>query len=152
MMMNYLLSLTIWTPIIFGVLTMLFNKNDCLARYVALLGSLIALAFSLVLFCQFDANLAGMQFVENMPWVSSLHINYHLGVDGLSMPFIMLNNLITVLVILAGFKVIKQKVALYNSMFLVMTGFISGSFCSLDAVLFYVFFEAMLIPMYLSFI
>lgn len=148
-MMNYLLSLTIWTPIIFGFITLVFHKNDCLARYVALLGSLIALGFSIVLFQCFDPQQVAMQFSEMMPWVSSLNINYHLGVDGISMPFVLLNNFITVLVILASFKVIKHKVALYNAMFLMMTGFISGSFCALDAVLFYVFFEAMLIPMYL---
>jgi NADH-quinone oxidoreductase subunit M len=101
------------------------------------------------LFQNFDSHQAAMQFSEMMPWVASLNINYHLGVDGISMPFVVLNNFITVLVVLAGFKVIKHKVALYNAMFLMMTGFISGSFCALDAILFYIFFEAMLIPMYL---
>ena len=148
-MMNYLLSLTIWTPIVFGFITLVFNKNDCLARYVALFGSLLALIFSLILFQHFDSHQSAMQFSEMTPWVASLNINYHLGVDGISMPFVVLNNFITVLVILAGFKVIKHKVALYNAMFLMMTGFISGSFCALDAILFYIFFEAMLIPMYL---
>ena len=147
--MNYLLSLTIWTPIIFGLITLFFNKNDNLARYVALLGSIVALAFSIIMFIQFNPSLTSMQFGEMFAWIPSLNINYHLGVDGISMPFVLLNNFITVLVVLAGFKVIKQKVALYNAMFLLMTGFISGSFCALDAVLFYVFFEAMLIPMYL---
>lgn len=148
-MMSYLLSLTIWTPIVFGFITLAFNKNDCMARYVALLGSIIALVLSLIVFHTFDPQQTAMQFSENYVWVPSLNINYHLAVDGISMPFVMLNNFITVLVVLAGFKVIKQKVALYNAMFLMMTGFISGSFCALDAVLFYVFFEAMLIPMYL---
>lgn len=147
-MMHYLLSLTVWTPIVFGLLT-LGLKNDCLARYIALLGSVIAFIFSIMVFWQFDAQQVAMQFSETWPWVASLNINYHLGVDGISMPFVLLNNFITVTVILAGFKVIKHKVALYNAMFLLMTGFISGSFCALDAVLFYVFFEAMLIPMYL---
>lgn len=149
MIINNLLSLTIWTPIIFGIITLLFNKNDKLARYVALGGSIIALFFSLIVFQEYNPAIPRMQFVEYWPWVSSLNVNYHLGIDGISMPFVMLNNFITVLVILAGFKVIKEKVALYNSMFLLMTGFISGSFCALDAILFYVFFEAMLIPMYL---
>ena len=127
-MMNYLLSLTIWTPIVFGFITLvLFSKNDCMARYFSLLGAIISFAFSAII----------------------LNINYHLGVDGISMPFVLLNNFVTILVVLAGFKVIKHQVALYNAMFLMMTGFISGSFCSLDAILFYVFFEAMLIPMYL---
>lgn len=148
--MNYLLSLSIWTPIVFGILTLvLCGKNDSLARYVALLGSVIAFIFSALVFHFFDSHQTAMQFQEVSPWIPSFNINYHLGVDGISMPFLLLNNFITVLVVLAGFKVIKHKVAMYNSMFLLMTGFISGSFCALDAMLFYVFFEAMLIPMYL---
>lgn len=149
-MMNYLLSLTIWTPIVFGIITLvLFSKNECLARYFSLLGAVIAFIFSALVFHYFDPSQQAMQFVEMAKWIPNFNINYHLGVDGISMPFVMLNNLITILVILAGFKVIKHKVALYNAMFLMMTGFISGSFCALDAILFYVFFEAMLIPMYL---
>lgn len=149
-MMNYLLSLTIWTPIVFGFITLvLFSKNDCLARYFSLLGAIIAFIFSVLVFCHFDPNQQAMQFEEMAKWIPSFNINYHLGVDGISMPFVMLNNFVTILVVLAGFKVIKHKVALYNAMFLMMTGFISGSFCALDAILFYVFFEAMLIPMYL---
>ncbi len=147
--MHYLLSLTVWSPIVAGIIVLFAHKNDCLARYLALLGSLIALIFSIILYLQFDVNHSGIQFEELMPWISSLNIQYHLGVDGISMPFVLLNNFITFLVILAGWKIITRKVALYNSMFLVMTGFISGSFCALDAILFYVFFEAMLIPMYL---
>lgn len=148
-MMHYLLSLTVWTPIIAGIVVLFAGKNDCLARYVALAGSIIGLLFSAIVFIKFDPTISGLQFTENMPWIASLNINYSMGVDGISMPFVLLNNFITVLVILAGFKVITHKVALYNSMFLMMTGFISGSFCAVDAVLFYVFFEAMLIPMYL---
>ncbi|MBY0379919.1 MAG: NADH-quinone oxidoreductase subunit M [Burkholderiales bacterium] len=147
-MMQYLLSLTVWTPIVFGVLV-LFAKCDKLARWVALVGAFIATIFSLIIFIKFDANFSGLQFVENMPWVTSLNINYHMGVDGIALPLLFLNNFITLLVIIAGWRVITYKVALYNSMFLLMTGFISGAFCAVDAVLFYVFFEAMLIPMYL---
>jgi NADH-quinone oxidoreductase subunit M len=148
-MMDYILSLTVWTPIVFGIITLLLSKNDRAARLVALSGSLIALGFSVLMFVHFNSQTSAMQFIEFYPWVSSLNINYHLGVDGISMPFILLNNFITLLVILAGFKVIQHKVALYNAMFMLMTGFISGSFCALDAVLFYMLFEAMLIPMYL---
>jgi NADH-quinone oxidoreductase subunit M len=147
--MHYLLSLIVWTPIIAGIVVLFASKNDCLARYLALAGSIIAFVLSAVLFIKFDPSVSGLQFAENVAWIPSLHINYSMGVDGISMPFILLNNFITVLVILAGFKVITHKVALYNSMFLMMTGFISGSFTSVDAILFYVFFEAMLIPMYL---
>lgn len=149
-MMNYLLSFTIWSPIVFGLITLvLFSKNDCLARYFSLFGAIVSFAFSAILFHYFSAHQSGMQFEEFASWIPTFNINYHLGVDGISMPFVLLNNLVTVLVILAGFKVIKHQVALYNAMFLMMTGFISGSFCALDAMLFYVFFEAMLIPMYL---
>ncbi len=148
-MMHNILSLIIWTPIFAGFLVLLSAKNDCLARYIALAGSVLSLIFSIIVFVDFDAKLSGLQFVEHYQWISSMNIFYSLGVDGISMPFVLLNNFITVLVILAGFKVINYKVALYNSMFLMMTGFISGSFCATDAILFYVFFEAMLIPMYL---
>ncbi|MCE2706116.1 MAG: NADH-quinone oxidoreductase subunit M [Proteobacteria bacterium] len=148
-MMQYLLSLTIWTPIITGVLVLFASRNDCLARYLALVGALIATILSLVVFINFDSTISPLQFVEHVEWIPSLNIFYSLGVDGIAMPFLFLNNFITLLVIIAGWKVIKYKVAFYNSMFLVMTGFISGAFCAVDAMLFYVFFEAMLIPMYL---
>lgn len=147
--MMHLLSLTIWMPIFFGVIVLFFSKNDCIAKYMALFGAIVSLILSVVIYYSFNADISGLQFVESMSWISPLNINYSLGIDGISMPFILLNNFITVLVILAGFKVIKEKVALYNSMFLIMTGFITGSFCATDAILFYVFFEAMLIPMYL---
>jgi NADH-quinone oxidoreductase subunit M len=148
-MMHNLISLTVWTPIIAGIIVLLFGKNECLSRYLALLGALIGFVFSAIIFFKFDPSLSGLQFEENLPWISQLHINYHLGVDGIAMPFLLLNNFITVLVILAGWRVIKHKVALYNSMFLLMTGFMSGVFGAVDAILFYIFFEAMLIPMYL---
>ena len=148
-MINNMLSLTIWLPILFGVIVLLFNKNDCWARIIAMIGALIAFACSAFIFFKFSANLSGLQFQENYSWIKNFNMNYSLGVDGISMPFILLNNFITVLVILAGWKVINYKVALYNSMFLFMTGLMSGVFASVDAILFYVFFEAMLIPMYL---
>ncbi|MCE3268109.1 MAG: NADH-quinone oxidoreductase subunit [Burkholderiales bacterium] len=144
-----LLSLTIWTPIIAGIVVLLASKNDSLARCIALIGALIGFAFSLIVYLQFNEAISGIQFEEIYSWIPSLNIKYHLGVDGISMPFVLLNNFITVTVIIAGWKVIKSKVALYNSMFLIMTGFMSAVFCALDAMVFYVFFEAMLIPMYL---
>ncbi|MDQ5920372.1 MAG: NADH-quinone oxidoreductase subunit [Pseudomonadota bacterium] len=166
MMMHNLISLTVWTPIIAGILVLLVGSgknggssngcsstgcsfSECLARYVALIGSIISFIFSAIIFFKFDPAVSGIQFEEYHPWIENLHINYHMGVDGIAMPFLLLNNFITVLVILAGWRVIKYKVALYNSMFLIMTGFMSGVFGALDAILFYVFFEAMLIPMYL---
>ena len=148
-MMHNLISLTVWMPIVAGIVVLFASKNECLSRYLALFGALLGFLFSAIIFVQFNPLISGIQFEENIPWIQQLHINYHLGVDGISMPFLLLNNFITVLVILAGWRVIKKKVALYNSMFLLMTGFMSAVFGALDAVLFYIFFEAMLIPMYL---
>ena len=145
----YLLSLTIWIPIIAGIVILFASRNDCLARWISLLGITAGLVFSIIVYHQFDANVSGLQFEENLPWIASLNINYHLGVDGISVPFLFLNNFITFLIVIASWTGIKKKVALYNSMFLIMTGLISGLFCAIDAILFYVFFEAMLIPMYL---
>ena len=90
-----------------------------------------------------------MQFVEKAPWIASLNIHYYLGVDGISMLFVVLNSFTTVMVVLAGWEVIQQRVAQYMAAFLIMSGLINGAFAALDAILFYVFFEAMLIPMYL---
>ena len=148
-MLHDLLSLTIWTPILAGIIVLCAGKNDNLARGLALIGAIIGLIFSLLVFIHFNAEQSGLQFEELAPWITSLNINYHLGVDGISMPFLFLNNFITLLVIIAGFKVINKKVALYNGMFLIMTGLMSGVFAATDAILFYLFFEAMLIPMYL---
>lgn len=148
-MIHNLLSLTIWTPIVAGIIILFTSRNDLLTRALALIGAVVSFVFSLIVYLQFNANISGMQFEENMTWIKSLNIYYHLGVDGISMPFLLLNNFITLAVIIAGLKVIKNKIALYNSMFLLMTGFMSAVFCALDAMVFYVFFEAMLIPMYL---
>lgn len=145
----YLLSLTIWLPIIVGILILFLSRHDCWVRYIALFGSIITVILSIIIYYRFDVTASGLQFEENFVWIKSLNINYHLGIDGISMPFLFLNNFITLTVVLASWKSIRYKVALYHSMFLLMTGFISGSFCSFDAILFYVFFEAMLIPMYL---
>lgn len=148
-MIHYILSITIWSPILAGILVLFAGKNDSLARAISLIGALFAFIVSLFLFIDFNSSTAALQFTEFMPWISSLNINYALGIDGISMPLVILNNFITLLVIIASFRVIHYKVALYNSMFLIMTGVISGAFCATDAMLFYVFFEAMLIPMYL---
>lgn len=148
-MMHFLLSLNIWIPIISGIVVLFAGNKACLVRYLSLLGASLALIVSAVIFYYFNGNSAAMQFVELYKWLPQLHINYHLGVDGISMPFLLLNNFITVLVLLTSWKSVTHKVALYNSMFLIMTGLIAGSFSALDSILFYVFFEAMLIPMYL---
>ena len=148
---SYLLSLTIWVPIVAGILTLLLSgeHQKIAARWTALIGSLLGLLFSIPLWSGFDNTTAAMQFREIAPWITRFNINYALGVDGLSMLFILLNSFITVLVVIAGWEVIKEKVSQYFAAFLIMSGLINGVFAATDAILFYLFFEAMLIPMFL---
>ena len=144
------LSLTIWIPILFGVVVLAFNdRHAALVRQIALIGAALGLAASLPLYSGFDTQTSAMQFVEHSPWIPRFNINYNLGVDGISVLFILLNSFITVLVVLAGWESIKQRVAQYMAAFLIMSGVLNGVFAALDAMLFYVFFEASLIPMYL---
>lgn len=150
-MVENLLSLAIWTPIVAGLLVIATggDKNANMARLLALAGAALGFLVTLPLYTQFDTLHGGMQFEEKFSWIASLNINYHLGVDGISMLFVILNSFTTLLVVLAGWQVIEKRVAQYMAAFLVMSGLINGAFTALDAVLFYVFFEAMLIPMYL---
>src|SRR6266852_1537834 len=143
-----LLSLSIWIPIAFGVVVLL-ARHAPLQRSLALGGAIFGFLVTIPLFTGFDLQNAGMQFVQNVPWIERFNVNYHLGVDGISVLFILLNSFITVLVVIAGWEVIRDKVAQYMAAFLVMSGLLNGTFAALDAVLFYVFFEATLIPMYL---
>jgi NADH-quinone oxidoreductase subunit M len=145
-----ILSLAIWVPIAFGVAVLAIGRdaNPAPARWTALVGSLLGLAVCLPLWTNFEP-VATMQFVEHARWVPQFNIHYHLGVDGIAMPLILLNSLMTVLVVVAHWEVITDKVSQYLAAFLVMSGLINGVFASLDAMLFYVFFEAMLIPMFL---
>ncbi len=147
-----ILSLTIWVPIVAGLLVLVLGRDDRNAdgtRTLALLGALLGFAVAIPLWTGFDPASAEMQFEELAPWVPAFNIQYHLGVDGISMPFVLLNSFTTVLVVLAGWVVIKTKVAQYMAAFLIQSGLINGVFASLDGILFYVFFEAMLIPLYL---
>jgi NADH-quinone oxidoreductase subunit M len=125
------------------------DRSAALARWIALVGAALGLWVALPLYTGFDATTAAMQFQELKPWIPHFNIHYHLGVDGISMPLILLNSFITLLVVIAGWEVIQKKVAQYMGAFLIMSGLINGMFASLDAILFYLFFEAMLIPMYL---
>ncbi|MBX9847723.1 MAG: NADH-quinone oxidoreductase subunit M, partial [Rhodocyclaceae bacterium] len=150
-MNSSLLSLAIWTPII-GALVVLMTGNDRnahLARPIALISAIVAFLVTIPLYTGFDTAVAGMQFVELYNWIPRFNINYHLGVDGISVLFILLNSFITIFVVLAAWQVIDTKVAQYLAAFLAMSGLINGIFSSLDGVLFYVFFEASLIPMYI---
>jgi NADH-quinone oxidoreductase subunit M len=145
------LSLVIWLPIVAGLLVLAAgsDRRASLARWIALVGAALGFWVALPLYTGFDVSTAAMQFQELKAWVPQFNIQYHLGVDGISMPLILLNSFITLLVVIAGWEVIQKKVAQYMAAFLIMSGLINGMFASLDAILFYLFFEAMLIPMYL---
>ncbi|HXZ95573.1 MAG TPA: NADH-quinone oxidoreductase subunit M [Burkholderiales bacterium] len=146
-----LLSLAIWLPIFFGLLVLATggDRKAPLARSLALAGGLLSFLVTLPLYAKFDLSVAGMQFVEMRPWIERFNAHYHLGVDGISLLFILLNSFMTLLVVIAGWRVIETRVAQYMAAFLIMAGLLNGVFSALDAVLFYVFFEGMLIPMFL---
>ncbi|MHB1092684.1 NADH-quinone oxidoreductase subunit M [Thiobacillus sp.] len=150
-MLNNILSLVIWVPILAGVVVLATgtDRNATFARWLALCGALLGLIVALPLATGFDTTTPAMQFVEKAAWIPAFNIHYHVGIDGISMPLILLNSFITVLVIIAGWRVIQDKVAQYMAAFLIMSGLINGAFSALDGILFYVFFEAMLIPLYL---
>lgn len=132
------------------VFTWLCKKgNPSNTRFIALLISIVTFVLSIPLYTSFDSTTAVMQFSELTPWISSFNINYHLGIDGISMPLIVLTTFMTVIVVIAGWEVIKDKVEQYMAAFLIMEGLMVGVFASLDAALFYVFWEAMLIPMFI---
>ncbi len=144
------LSFTIWLPI-FGALLVLASgdKRAETSRWIALLTSILTFGVSLTLYTGFDATTAEMQFVERSPWIPLFNIDYYLGVDGISVPLILLTTFMTIFVVIAGWEVIQFKPAHYLAAFLIMEGVMVGVFCALDAMLFYVFWEAMLIPMFL---
>ena len=146
-----LLSLVIWLPIFagIGVLATGGDRNAQLARWLALIGSVAGLLVAIPLYTRFDPLINAMQFVEYSPWIEHFNIHYHLGVDGIAMPLILLNCFTTPLVVIAGWQVISKRVSQYMGAFLVMSGIVNGVFSSLDAILFYVFWEASLIPMFL---
>ena len=145
------LRLAIWTPIAFGAVLLALGRESQarLVRWIALLGSVIGLLVTLPLYAGFRLGTADMQFVEKAPWIPRFNVNYHLGVDGLSLWFVLLTAFITVIVVIAGWEVIQRKVNQYMAAFLILSGLMIGVFAALDGVLFYVFFEATLIPMYL---
>ena len=145
------LSLAIWTPIVFGAVLLALGRDSQaqLVRWIALIGSVVSLLITLPLYTGFRLGTAEMQFVEKMPWISRFNVNYYLGVDGISLWFVLLTAFITVIVVIAGWQVIQRKVNQYMAAFLILSGLMIGVFAALDGVLFYVFFEATLIPMYL---
>jgi NADH-quinone oxidoreductase subunit M len=145
-----ILSITIWLPIIGGLLVLgSGDKSPNVTRWLALFVAVATFFASLPLYSGFDMSTAQMQFVEKAPWIPAFDVNYYLGVDGISMPLILLTTFISILVIIAGWEVIQYKPSQYMAAFLIMEGVMVGVFAALDAMLFYVFWEAMLIPMFL---
>ncbi len=146
-----LLSLAIWTPIFFGAVLLALgnNRHANVVRWIALLGALISLLVALPVYTGFEVGSAGMQMVEKAVWVPAFNIYYHLGVDGISLWLILLTAFITLIVVIAGWEVITERVNQYMGAFLILSGLMIGVFAAQDAMLFYVFFEATLIPMYL---
>ena len=145
-----ILSATIWLPIIGGMMVLASgDKNSNNARWLSLAVAVMTFLVSLPLYTGFDPGTAEMQFVERMPWIGYFNIEYYLGVDGISMPLIILTTFISIFVIIAGWEVIQYKPSYYMAAFLIMEGVMVGVFSALDAMLFYVFWEAMLIPMFL---
>jgi NADH-quinone oxidoreductase subunit M len=145
------ISVAIWLPIIFGILILATggDKNAPLARILALAGSVLGFLVTIPLYTEFIADTSEMQFVELHDWITRFNIHYHLGVDGISVLFILLTAFFTPIVVLAGWQVIEKRVAQYMAAFLIMSGIMIGVFAALDSILFYVFWEAMLIPMFL---
>ena len=154
--MSNLLSILIWLPILGGFGVLAIGDDDDAGssragsmRLVALTVSLLTLVFGIVLYAGFDGTTAAMQFVERATWIAALSSDYHLGVDGISAPLVLLTAFITPLVIVAGWDNIQARPAQYFAAFLILEGLMIGVFCALDALLFYVFWEAMLVPMFL---
>jgi NADH-quinone oxidoreductase subunit M len=146
-----LLSLAIWTPIFFGAVLLALGRDDQArtVRWLALIGSLVSFLVTIPLYTRFDTTTAAMQFEEKAPWIERFNVWYHLGIDGIAIWFILLTAFITVIVVISAWEVIQERVNQYMGAFLILSGLMIGVFCALDGILFYVFFEATLIPMYL---
>ena len=146
-----LLSLAIWLPIACGVLLLAIGRDDKAdaVRWVALIGSLVSFLVTLPLIAGFDTSTAAMQFTETLPWIERFNVKYALGVDGLSVWFVPLTAFITVIVVISAWEVITDRVNQYMGAFMILSGIMVGVFSALDGLLFYVFFEATLIPMYI---
>jgi len=146
-----LLSLAIWTPIFFGVVLLALGRDDQArsVRWIALIGAVVSFLVTLPLYEGFKLGTSAMQFVEKGSWIARFDVNYHLGVDGISLWFVLLTAFINVVVVIASWESITTRVNQYMAAFLILSGLMIGVFTALDGLLFYVFFEATLIPMYL---
>lgn len=149
--MQHLLSFAIWLPIFFGVIVLVTaNKNTPNdTRWISLFGSIMSFLVTIPLYTEFNMADGGFQFQEGFSWIPAFNINYHLGADGIAVPLILLTSFTTVIVIIAAWEVITKRVAQYMACFLIMSGLMIGVFSALDAILYYIFWEAMLIPMFL---
>ncbi|WP_180683654.1 NADH-quinone oxidoreductase subunit M [Tepidicella baoligensis] len=146
-----LLSLAIWTPILFGVVLLAIGRDEHagMVRWIALIGALLGLAVTIPLYTGFEVGSAAMQFVEKAVWIERFNVHYHLAVDGISLWLVLLTAFITVIVVIASWESITERVNQYMGAFLILSGLMIGVFAAADAMLFYIFFEATLIPMYL---
>jgi len=145
------LTLAIFTPIVFGLLVLALGRDDnpSMARALSLIGAIAGFVVTIPLYLGFDSSTAAMQFVEKAAWIDTFSVYYHLGVDGISLWFVLLTAFITIIVVLAGWEVITSRVSQYMAAFLILSGLMVGVFAAMDGLLFYVFFEATLIPMYI---
>jgi len=146
-----ILSIAVWCPVVFGILVFAFGRDDRLGlvRCLSLFGAFVSFLVTLPLVAKFDNAAIGMQFVEKFAWVERFNIHYHFGIDGISLWFVVLTAFITVIVVIAGWEVIQKRVAQYMGAFLILSGMMIGVFCALDGLLFFVFFESTLIPMFI---
>jgi NADH-quinone oxidoreductase subunit M len=145
-----LLSLLVWLPIVGGVAVLaLGDSRIALAKWLALATAVAAFVLSIPLYTGFDTTTAAFQFVEQVPWIPAFNATYHLGLDGISLPLVLLTTFVTIPVLIAAWTVIEDRPAQYFAAFLIMEGLMVGVFAALDALLFYFFWEAMLIPMFL---
>ncbi|MFL2553274.1 MAG: NuoM family protein, partial [Candidatus Rariloculaceae bacterium] len=146
-----LLSVLVWLPILGGVVVLVLGSNEQseLGKKIALVVSVLAFALSVQLYLGFDISTAQMQFVERLPWIGRFNAEYYLGIDGISLPLILLTTFLMPLVVIAGWSIIKVRPAQYFAAFLILEGLMIGVFAALDALLFYVFWEAMLVPMFI---
>ncbi len=149
MMGGHFLSLLIWLPIVGGFVVLGLNERTKAAKWLSLLISGAVLVLSVPLYAEFQNGTYAMQFVERAPWIATIHSDYYLGVDGISMPLILLTTFTTVLIVISSWTNIEKRVAQYFAAFLILEGLMIGVFSALDGVLFYVFWEAMLIPMFI---
>jgi NADH-quinone oxidoreductase subunit M len=150
MMLNdHLLSFLIWLPIIGGFALLGLGERAATARWIALGVSLVTFLLSVPLWLSFKTGTAAMQFVERASWIPAIHSDFYIGVDGISMPLILLTTFTTVLIVISGWQNVEKRVAQYFAAFLILEGLMIGVFSALDGVLFYVFWEAMLLPMFI---